>query len=140
VDYGGAPFEQMEDGRWAIRNGDDLLIVDGNAKVEAAPGSIVRHPKPKRSEHHPTQKPVQMLTRLMQNSGRQNDLVIEPFSGSGSTLMASELLGMCCRASELDPGYVDVAVRRWQAYSGRSAVHAVTGEIFPVTPDKCVSF
>lgn len=140
VEYGGEPFEQLEDGRWAIRNGDDLLIVDGEAKVESLPGSIVRHPKPKRSEHHPTQKPVAMLERLMKNSARQNDLVMEPFSGSGSTMMASERLGMCCRAVELDPGYVDVAVMRWQAYSGRSAVHAETGEVFPVLPIDCQKF
>lgn len=134
------PFEQLEDGRWAVRVGDDVLVVDGQAKVELHPGSVVRHPKPKRSEKHPTQKPVGMLSRLLRNSARPNDLVLEPFSGSGSTLMACETLGMCCRASELDPGYVDVAVMRWQGYTGRAAVHAETGEKFPVPPDQCRAF
>lgn len=142
LEYGeNSPFEQLEDGRYAIKVGDDVLIVDGSATVETVPGSVIRCPKPKRSEHHPTQKPVQgLLCRLLKNSARPNDIVLEPFSGSGSTMMAAEILGMCCRASELDPGYVDVAVMRWQAYTGRSAVHAVTGEKFPVPPDQCESF
>lgn len=142
LEYGeNSPFEQLEDGRYAIKVGDDVLIVDGSATVETVPGSVIRCPKPKRSEHHPTQKPVQgLLCRLLKNSARPNDIVLEPFSGSGSTMMAAEILGMCCRASELDPGYVDVAVMRWQAYTGRAAVHAVTGEKFPVPPDQCESF
>ena len=136
----GSPFTLQDDGRWAIKVGDETLIVSGEATFEQAPGSILRHPKPKRSEHHPTQKPVLLLERILKNSARQNDLVLEPFSGSGSTLMAAERLGMCCRASELDPGYVDVAVMRWQAWTGRAAVHAVTGEAFPVSPAECQRF
>jgi len=136
----GSPFTLQDDGRWVIKVGDETLIVSGEATYEQAPGSILRHPKPKRSDHHPTQKPVLLLERILKNSARQNDLVLEPFSGSGSTLMAAERLGMCCRASELDPGYVDVAVMRWQAWTGRSAVHAVTGEAFPVSPAECQRF
>lgn len=135
-----SPFQRQEDGSFAIDFGDEVLIVSGDAKVETSPGSIVRHPKPKRSAHHPTQKPVAMLERLMKNSARSGDLVLEPFSGSGSTLMAAERLGMYCRASELDPGYVDVAVMRWQAYTGRAAVHAVTGKPFPLAPADCEVF
>ena len=136
----GGPFQRQADGRYAITIGDEVLVVSGDAVVESAPGSIIRHPKPKRSEHHPTQKPVAMLERLMKNSARSGDLVLEPFSGSGSTLMAAERLGLYCRASELDPGYVDVAVMRWQGYTGRQAVHAVSGANFPVSPAECVAF
>lgn len=140
IEHGSAPFERLEDGRWAIKFGDEILVVDGEAKVESMLGSVVHHPKPRRSVQHPTMKPVSMLERLLKNSARQNDLVLEPFSGSGSTMMAAERLGMCARAVELDPGYVDVAVMRWQAYSGRSAVHADTGENFPVLPGDCEVF
>lgn len=135
-----SPFQQQEDGRWVVAHGDDLLIIDGDAKVEFKPGTILRHAKPKKSEHHPTQKPVALLERLLKNSGRPNDLVLEPFSGSGSTMMAAERVKMCCRAVELDPAYVDVAVMRWQAFTGRRAVHAETGAEFPVAPDASFAF
>lgn len=128
----GSPFQRQEDGRWAVSIGDETFIVAGDAHVETAPGSIVHYPKPRASRHHPTQKPVVMLERLMKNSARAGDLVLEPFSGSGSTLVAAERLGMYCRAVELDPGYVDVACRRYFDYTGRVPVHAVTGEPFPV--------
>lgn len=133
----GAPFVQQEDGRWAIAYGDEVLVVDGAATVEAAPGTILRHPKPRRSAEHPTMKPVALLERLLKNSARAGDLVVEPFAGSGSTLMAAERLGMSCRAVELDPGYVDVVVKRWQAWTGRAAVNAKTGQAFPVVPAEC---
>lgn len=140
IEYGGPPFERLEDGRYAVKIGDDVLIVDGGASVEVHPSSVIHHPKPKRSDKHPTQKPTDLVAKLLRNSARPNDIVLEAFSGSGSTMMAAEIVGMCCRSVELDPGYVDVAVMRWQAYTGRSAVHAETGEEFPVPPDRCEVF
>lgn len=56
--------------------------------------------------------------------------MIDSFMGSGSTLMAAEEIGRTCFGTEIDPLYVDVAIRRWQARTAREAVHAVTGELF----------
>lgn len=75
-------------------------------------------------------KPVDLIARALRNSTRPTDIVLDPFLGSGSTLIAADQLGRRCRAVELDPRYVDVAVRRWQAYTGRKATHSDTGRSF----------
>lgn len=80
---------------------------------------------------HGTQKPVECMKRPIENNSAPGDLVYEPFSGSGTTIIAAEITGRCCRAIELNPAYVDVAVRRWQNFTGQQAVHAVTGAPFP---------
>lgn len=77
--------------------------------------------RPKKSDQHPTMKPVELITRSLQNSSKRGDIVFEPFSGSGSTLMACEQTGRACRAVELMPKYVQVAIERWEAFTGRKA-------------------
>lgn len=79
---------------------------------------------------HPTVKPVQMLADALLDSSARGEIALDPFLGSGSTLIACERVGRRLRGIELDPAYVDVAVRRWQRYSGSQAVHAVTGKPF----------
>jgi DNA modification methylase len=71
---------------------------------------------------HSTQKPVECMKRPIENNSGPGDLVYEPFSGSGTTLVAAEVTGRRCRAIELNPLYVDVAVRRWEQLTGRRAV------------------
>jgi len=71
---------------------------------------------------HPTQKPVEIFARPIRKHSKIGDVVYEPFSGSGSQLIAAEMLGRRCRAMELSPPFVDVAVRRWQHFTGREAV------------------
>ena len=71
---------------------------------------------------HGTQKPVECMRRPMLNNSSPGQAVYEPFCGSGSSLIAAEATGRVCHAVELDPAYVDVAVLRWQAYSGQQAV------------------
>ena len=71
---------------------------------------------------HCTQKPVECMRRPMLNNSAPGDAVYEPFCGSGSTIVAAETTGRVCLAMELDPRYVDVAVRRWRAFTGRAAV------------------
>lgn len=78
-------------------------------------------PRPRKSEEHPTMKPVALVARAITNSSQPGDLVFEPFSGSGSTMIAAEQLGRRCNAMEIDPGYVDVAVSRWEAITLRKA-------------------
>ena len=72
---------------------------------------------------HPTQKPVALIERALVNSTCRGDIVLDPFGGSGSTLMAAERLGRSARLIELDPKYVDVIVRRWETVTGQEAVH-----------------
>lgn len=127
-----SPFAQLPDGRWQIKIGDSVMIVDGAATVEEGPSSIIRENKPTKSGLHPTQKPVALVERLLKQSARRGDCVVDAFGGSGTTLIAADRLGMSARLMELDPGFVDVIVERWQALSGRRAVHAVTGEPYPI--------
>jgi DNA modification methylase len=84
--------------------------------------------KPQRSETgHSTQKPVECMQRPIENNSFIGDAVYEPFSGSGTTIIAAQLTGRRCLAIELNPAYVDVAVLRWQAFTGNVAIHAATG-------------
>jgi len=76
---------------------------------------------------HSTQKPVECMRRPMENSSKPNDQVYEPFSGSGSTLIAGEMAERQVFAMELNPAYVDVAVRRWQRFTGLVATLAGDG-------------
>lgn len=71
---------------------------------------------------HPTQKPLRLFEIPMEQHTRPGDIVLEPFSGSGSQLIAAERLRRRCRAMELSPAFVDVAVRRWQEATGLDAV------------------
>lgn len=114
----GSPFVQRPDGRWQITIGEEQLIVDGGSTVEFVEDTIMRELRPKRNDVHPTMKPVALIERMLRNSARTGDIVMDPFGGSGSTLMACEQLGMSARLIELDPRYCDVIVNRWQDYSG----------------------
>ncbi len=77
--------------------------------------------KPVSNDLHPTQKPVELIERGIRNSSRRKDTVLDIFGGSGSTLIACEKTGRRGRAIEIDPKYVDVAVTRWQEFTGRDA-------------------
>lgn len=130
-DWGGDPVVKREDGSYQIVVGDRILTVSGDAKIEESPSSVFFHEKPKRSSEHPTMKPVGLVERMLKCSARSGDVVIDAFGGSGSTLVAADRLGMSARLMELDPKFVDVIVKRWQNYTGRRAVHGVTGVEFP---------
>ena len=80
---------------------------------------------------HGTQKPVEAMARPVRNNSSPGQAVYEPFSGSGTTIIACEMEGRACHAIELDPAYVDVAVKRWQAFTGSVATLEATGEPFP---------
>jgi DNA modification methylase len=81
-------------------------------------------------QDHPTVKPTAMLEDALLDLTNRRDLVLDPFLGSGSTLIAAENTGRVCRGVELDPLYVDVIVRRYEAASGEAAVLVETGETF----------
>jgi DNA modification methylase len=79
---------------------------------------------------HGTQKPVECMRRPMLNNSNAGEAVYEPFSGSGTTIIAAEMTGRACHAIELVPTYVDVAIRRWQAFSGVAAILEKSGSTF----------
>ncbi len=88
----------------------------GNAET-----SVFEVPRPRASRDHPTAKPVELVRRLLANSSVEGDRVLDPFLGSGSTLIAAEQLRRRCFGIELDPRYVDVATARWESFTGQRA-------------------
>jgi hypothetical protein len=79
---------------------------------------------------HPTVKPVALIADAIKDCTRRGDLVLDTFFGSGSTIMAAERVGRQARGLELEPKYVDAAVRRWEAFTGKDALHAESGSSF----------
>lgn len=79
---------------------------------------------------HPTVKPIQMVADALLDSTARGEVVLDSFLGSGTTLMAAERVGRLCHGIEIDPVYVDVAIRRWQTYTGQAAIHGLTGQRF----------
>jgi len=74
--------------------------------------------RPSSSEEHPTMKPVELIEIMVSNNSENGDIVLEPFAGSGSTIMACERLGRKCRAVEIEPKYVAVSIQRWVDMTG----------------------
>jgi DNA modification methylase len=79
---------------------------------------------------HPTAKPVALVADALKDCTRRGDIVLDTFCGSGTTLMAAERVGRHARALEIEPRFVDIAIRRWQAFTRRDAVHAQSGLSF----------
>jgi DNA modification methylase len=79
---------------------------------------------------HPTVKPVALVVDAMKDCSRRGDIVLDPFMGSGTTVVAAERVGRRACGLEIDPRYVDVAVRRWQAYARRDAILQGSGQTF----------
>ena len=86
--------------------------------------------KPNKSELHPTMKPVELVKKAILNSSKTDDIILDPFGGSGSTLIACEQVKRRCRTIELDSKYVDVIIRRWQNLTGEQAIHLESKKSF----------
>lgn len=84
-------------------------------------GDVWQIAKPWRNDVHPTMKPIELVERAVSNSSRRGDVVLDPFAGSGSTMIACEKLGRRSRLIEIDPRYSDVIVERWQNHTGGEA-------------------
>lgn len=83
--------------------------------------TVLEFDKPSRNAEHPTMKPVDLLVYLIKNSSKENNLILDLFGGSGSTLIAAEQTKRNCYAMELDPKYCDVIVKRWETLTGEKA-------------------
>lgn len=79
---------------------------------------------------HPTVKPLAMVMDAIKDCSKRGGIVLDPFGGSGTTLIAAEKTGRKARLIELDPHYCDVTIRRWQILTGKDAIHAATGKTF----------
>jgi DNA modification methylase len=97
--------------------------------------TVWRVEKPQRSEFHPTTKPVEIPRRAIVNSSKSGAVVLDPFLGSGATLIACEQTGRACRGMELDPKYCDVIITRWQQFAGKEAILVSSGESFREVSD-----
>lgn len=97
--------------------------------------------RPVASPEHPTMKPVALVQRAIANSSQTGEVVLDPFCGSGTTIIAAEMTGRCCYAMELKPAYVDVAVKRWEDFTGKKAVLESASGLFPSTtrPENAIS-
>jgi DNA modification methylase len=79
---------------------------------------------------HPTVKPIALVADAIKDCSRRGDIVIDTFAGSGTTILAAERVGRQARALEIEPAFVDVAIRRWQAFTRKDAIHAPSGRSF----------
>ncbi len=83
--------------------------------------TVLEFPKPSKNEMHPTMKPVELVEYCLNNSADLSQIVLDPFGGSGTTMIASQKNNMKCYMAELDPAYCDVIVSRWEKYTGQKA-------------------
>lgn len=97
---------------------DDLIALLNSIYATT---DVIDVPRPSKSELHPTTKPVELIEKCLLNSSTYNDIILDPFGGSGSTLIAAQKHNRRCYMMELDPHYVDVIVRRYEEYTGNKA-------------------
>lgn len=100
---------------------EELIRLAEELLADRADTTVINEDRPSRSEEHPTMKPIKLMARLIRNSSKPGWTVLDPFGGSGSTLIACEQLQRRCVMSELDPRYCDVIVDRWETFTGGKA-------------------
>ena len=91
-----------------------------------------------KNDLHPTMKPVELCEKAINDGSKMNDLVLDLFGGSGSTMIACQKRNRMCRMMELDPKYCDVIIKRWQDFAGKDAILESTGEKYNdmISPNK----
>lgn len=99
----------------------ELVALVEQMMADRVSTTVINEDKPSRSVEHPTMKPVKLLARLIKNSSRIGDLVLDSFGGSGSTLVTCQQLNRRCNMAELDPHYCDVIIQRWEDFTGQKA-------------------
>lgn len=101
---------------------DDMRKLLKKILESDVPVTVINEMKPVANKEHPTMKPIKLIARLIMNSSKPGDRVLDIFGGSGSTMIACEQLGRRCMMMELDPKYADVIVNRWEEYTGKKAI------------------
>ena len=96
-------------------------MLDGD-KAQSNIWQISREINREEQGNHPTPKPIELIAKALNNSSKQEDIVLDVFGGSGSTLIACEQLNRNCYMMELDPKYVDVIIQRWEKFTGKKAI------------------
>jgi DNA modification methylase len=122
---------QHEPAWYAVRKGKT-----GHWAGDRKQTTVWEIPHAKSDTGHGTQKPVECMKRPIENNSSAGQAVYEPFSGSGTTIIAAEMTGRACHAIELNPAYVDVAIQRWQAFTGAQATLEDTANTFAVVAEK----
>lgn len=100
---------------------EELINILKDIYADKTSTTIIEENRPTISDLHPTMKPIKLLSRLIKNSSRINESVLDLFGGSGSTLIACEQLNRICYMMELDPKYCDVIIKRWETLTGKKA-------------------
>ena len=108
----------------------EMLVQLAEKLLQGAKSTAIRHNRPTKSDLHPTMKPVALVREMIETSSIEGQTVLDLFGGSGSTMIACETSGRACNMLELDEKFCDVIVTRWQEFTGKDAVHAVTGKKF----------
>lgn len=106
---------------------EDLLKEIEKLRGENIPSTVIYEDKPARNEEHPTMKPVKLFERLIKNSSKQEDIVLDPFGGSGTTIIACAKTNRIARIMELDPHYCDVIRKRWTKWAKANGVEVGSG-------------
>ena len=106
----------------AMKKSDLIAYIEQIRQAYADQTSVIFEKKPARNDIHPTMKPVSLIGRLMKNSSRQEWSVYDPFGGSGTTLIAAEQLNRRAYLMELDEVFCDVIVKRWENFTGQTAI------------------
>ena len=108
---------------------DQLLQEITKLRGDNIPNTIIYEDKPARNEEHPTMKPVKLFERLIKNSSKEDDAILDPFGGSGTTIIAAEKLNRTAYVMELDPHYCDVIRRRWTKWAEENDIDAGSGAL-----------
>ena len=110
-------------------NKEQLLQEITKLRGDNIPNTIIYEDKPARNEEHPTMKPVRLFQRLIKNSSKEDDAILDPFGGSGTTIIAAEKLNRTAYVMELDPHYCDVIRRRWTQWATENGIKPGSGAL-----------
>ena len=108
---------------------EELLQEITKLRGDNLPNTIIYEDKPARNEEHLTMKPVKLFQRLIKNSSKEDDAILDPFGGSGTTIIACEKLNRTAYVNEIDPHYCDVIRKRWTKWAEENGVNAGSGAL-----------
>ncbi len=125
----GSDYKYTHEFIHVCKNGKPPLVANKEGDAEYQDVWHIQR-KVGRDEDHATKKPIELLERCLHHATSVDQIILDPFLGSGSTLIACEKTTRACYGMELSPGYCDVIVSRWQAFTGQSATLETDGRTF----------